>query len=77
MFRSDDGRQSREPEVFDAGDAVVVVQNQLPGVFHVVLNDVECEGSFEIVGRWETQLIVDIPESGGCIVTITGARQLP
>jgi hypothetical protein len=77
LFRSDDGRQSRDPEVFDTDDAVVVVQQQLPGVFHVILNDVVCEGSFEIAGRWETQILVEVPEAGGCFVTITGARQLP
>lgn len=77
LFRSDDGRQSREPEVFGTDDAVVVVQQQLPGVFHVILNDTACEGSFQIVARWETQIVVEVPETGGCGVTVTGGRQLP
>jgi hypothetical protein len=77
LFRSDDGRQSREPEVFDPDDAVVVVQLQLPGVFRVILNDEVCEGSFEIAGKWETQILVEVPETGGCFVTVTGSRQLP
>jgi hypothetical protein len=77
LFRSDDGRKSREPEIFDTDDAVVVVQLQFPGIWQVILNDTACEGSFEIIGKLETQILVEVPETGGCFVTVTGSRQLP
>lgn len=76
-FRSQDGRESREPDVVPRGTTALIGQNQLPGVFQAILNGIVCRGTFEIIGGRQTLVRVDVSRSGDCNVVVMGSNDLP
>lgn len=73
-FKAEPGGVSREPEVVPAGRVARIALSVLPGVYRVILNAVECVGSFPVAARVETMVLVDVLEDGTCGVSVTGSN---
>jgi hypothetical protein len=60
-----------------AGTVTNFGQNQLPGIFHVIVNGTECIGAFDVVSRLETSVLVSVAESGECSADVIAVGPLP
>lgn len=75
-FVSEDGTVAPNAERVPAGARVMLVGNNLPGLWRFAVNDVLCAGSMRIEAGKETRARIDVARSGTCQLTVVGDVEL-
>lgn len=75
-FIGGDGYVSTVPEKIAAGSSEPVFRTQYGGEYRIRVNDVTCDGIYDVSNATRTLVVVDI-SSTPCRISVTGYEELP